>query len=100
MSALPPKADIRQRDFHVRFVPKADITSPHSMTSSAHGQLVVRGVPGRTMMKEYHDNPQATAETLRGEWLYSGDNVRMDEDGYFFFVDRGKDLIKRAGENV
>jgi crotonobetaine/carnitine-CoA ligase len=64
------------------------------------GELVVRGVPGRTMMKEYLDNPQATAETIRGEWLYSGDNVRMDEDGYFFFVDRGKDLIKRAGENV
>jgi len=64
------------------------------------GELVVRGVPGRTMMKEYLDNPQATAETIRGEWLYTGDNVRMDEDGYFFFVDRGKDLIKRAGENV
>jgi carnitine-CoA ligase len=52
------------------------------------------------MIKEYLDNPQATAEMIRGQWLYSGDNVRMDEDGYFFFVDRGKDLIKRAGENV
>jgi carnitine-CoA ligase len=70
------------------------------VTPGTVGELVVRGVPGRTMMKEYLENPQATAETIRGEWLYSGDNVRMDEDGYFFFVDRGKDLIKRAGENV
>jgi carnitine-CoA ligase len=67
---------------------------------SAVGELVVRGVPGRTIMKEYLDNAEATAETIRGEWLHSGDNVRMDADGYFFFVDRGKDIIKRAGENI
>ncbi len=64
------------------------------------GELIVSGVPGLTLMKGYFKNPKATAETLRDGWLYSGDNAWMDEEGYFFFVDRKKDMIKRAGENV
>ena len=64
------------------------------------GELIVRGEPGVSLMKGYFKNPGATAETIRDGWLYSGDNASMDEDGYFFFVDRKKDMIKRAGENV
>ncbi|HET7876448.1 MAG TPA: AMP-binding protein [Methylomirabilota bacterium] len=64
------------------------------------GELVVGGVPGVTLMKGYFKNPKATAETLRDGWLYTGDNAWMDEEGWFFFVDRKKDMIKRAGENV
>ena len=64
------------------------------------GQLLVRGEPGVTLMKGYFKNPEATAATIRNGWLWTGDVVRMDEDGYFWFVDRAKDLIKRAGENV
>jgi crotonobetaine/carnitine-CoA ligase len=64
------------------------------------GELLVGGVPGRTLMLGYLDNPEATAEALAGGWLHTGDNVRMDADGYLHFVDRGKDVIKRAGENV
>jgi carnitine-CoA ligase len=64
------------------------------------GELIVRGEPGESLMKGYFRNPQATAETIRDGWLYSGDYAWMDEDGYFFFVDRKKDMIKRAGENV
>jgi crotonobetaine/carnitine-CoA ligase len=64
------------------------------------GELIVRGEPGVSLMKEYWKNPEATAATLRDGWLYSGDNAWMDEDGAFFFVDRKKDMIKRAGENV
>ena len=64
------------------------------------GELIVRGEPGVSLMKGYFKNPKATAETLRDGWLYSGDNASMDDDGYFFFVDRKKDMIKRAGENV
>lgn len=64
------------------------------------GELIVKGVPGRTLMKGYFNNQQATDEALKDGWLYTGDNVRMDEEGYFFFVDRKKDMIKRAGENV
>jgi carnitine-CoA ligase len=64
------------------------------------GELVVRGIPGATLMKGYWKNAGATAEALRGEWLWTGDQAWMDEEGWFFFVDRRKDMIKRAGENV
>ncbi|MGH2394045.1 MAG: AMP-binding protein, partial [Candidatus Limnocylindria bacterium] len=64
------------------------------------GELVVRGTPGVSLMKGYFKNPEATAQTLRDGWLWSGDQAWMDADGYFFFVDRKKDMIKRAGENV
>lgn len=64
------------------------------------GQIAVKGVPGRSLMKGYFKNPEATTETLKDGWLYTGDNARLGEDGYFYFVDRIKDMIKRAGENV
>jgi crotonobetaine/carnitine-CoA ligase len=68
------------------------------------GQLIVRGSPGRSLMRGYLKNPEATALTLQnrsdGTWLFSGDTVRADADGYLYFVDRGKDTIKRAGENI
>jgi crotonobetaine/carnitine-CoA ligase len=64
------------------------------------GEIVVHGVPGRTIMKGYFKNPEATAQTIRAGWLHTGDNGYMDEDGYFHFVDRKKDMIKRGGENV
>ena len=64
------------------------------------GQIVVRGTPGRTLMKGYYRNPEATAATLRDGWLWSGDTARRDSEGYYHFIDRAKDMIKRAGENV
>ena len=64
------------------------------------GQVVVRGVPGQSLMKGYYKNPDATAATIRSGWLWSGDTARQDEQGFFYFVDRAKDMIKRAGENV
>jgi len=68
------------------------------------GELIVRGVPGRSLMRGYLKDPAATARALRtlddGTWLFSGDTVRADDAGFLYFVDRGRDLIKRAGENV
>jgi len=64
------------------------------------GEIVVRGLPAWSLMKGYYKNPEATRETLRDGWLHSGDNARRDADGFFHFVDRAKDMIKRAGENV
>lgn len=64
------------------------------------GQIVVAGTPGRTLMKGYFKNREATEDTIRDGWLWSGDNARQDDHGYFHFVDRAKDMIKRAGENV
>jgi fatty-acyl-CoA synthase len=52
------------------------------------------------MMTEYWRNPVRTKETIRGGWLHTGDLARMDEDGYFYFVDRVKDMFISGGENV
>ncbi|PSL50590.1 crotonobetaine/carnitine-CoA ligase [Salsuginibacillus halophilus] len=64
------------------------------------GQIAVRGEPGRTMMKGYLKNHEATNVTIQNGWLLTGDKATMNEQGYFYFVDRQKDMIKRAGENI
>jgi long-chain acyl-CoA synthetase len=61
------------------------------------GEIVIRG---HNIMKGYWQRPEATAEAMRGGWFHSGDLARIDEDGYFFIVDRKKDLIIRGGYNV
>ena len=61
------------------------------------GELIVKG-PG--VMKCYYNNEKATAESLKGGWLYTGDMARMDEDGFIYLVDRKKDVIISGGENI
>ncbi|MGN6254557.1 MAG: long-chain-fatty-acid--CoA ligase [Solirubrobacterales bacterium] len=61
------------------------------------GEIVIRG---HNIMKGYWRRPEATEEAMRGGWFHSGDMARVDEDGYFFIVDRKKDLIIRGGYNV
>ena len=51
-------------------------------------------------MKGYWHNPEATAEAMRGGWFHTGDLARRDADGYYFIVDRVKDMIIRNGFNV
>jgi len=55
------------------------------------GELVVQGVPGRTIMKGYYKNAGATRETVRDGWLHTGDYAYMDADGYFHFAGRRKE---------
>ncbi len=61
------------------------------------GEIVVRG---HNVMKGYWRRPEATQEALRGGWFHTGDLARVDADGYFFIVDRKKDMIIRGGFNV
>ncbi|MEK6697974.1 MAG: long-chain fatty acid--CoA ligase [Nitrospirota bacterium] len=61
------------------------------------GELVVKGPQ---VMKGYWNKPEETDRTLRGGWLHTGDIATRDEEGYFFIVDRIKDMIKTVGENV
>jgi fatty-acyl-CoA synthase len=61
------------------------------------GEIVYRG-PG--LMREYWNNPGATAEAFRGGWFHSGDLVTQDEEGYVWVVDRVKDMIISGGENI
>lgn len=61
------------------------------------GEIVIRG---HNIMKGYYRKAEATAEAFRGGWFHSGDVGRRDEDGYFYVVDRTKDMILRGGFNV
>lgn len=61
------------------------------------GELCVKG-PG--VMTCYYNNPEATAEVLKDGWLYTGDMAIQDEDGFYFLVDRKKDVIVSGGENI
>ncbi|MEQ2525638.1 fatty acid--CoA ligase family protein [Robertmurraya yapensis] len=61
------------------------------------GELIVRGP---NVMKGYYKMPEETAATIRNGWLYTGDMATMDEEGYFYIVDRKKDLIIVGGYNV
>lgn len=72
----------------------------NEVTEGEAGELLVRGIPGWTIMKGYFKDPDATARTIKDDWLWTGDIVEIDDSGYFRFVDRSKDMIKRSGENI
>jgi long-chain acyl-CoA synthetase len=61
------------------------------------GEVVIQGP---AVMKGYYNNPEATAETLKGGWLHTGDLGKKDEDGYVYILDRKKDMIICSGYNV
>jgi len=61
------------------------------------GEIVYRGP---TLMAGYWNNREGTAEAFSGDWFHSGDLVRQDEDGFYYVVDRKKDMIISGGENI
>jgi long-chain acyl-CoA synthetase len=61
------------------------------------GELVVRG---DSVMKGYWNMPEETAVSMRGGWQHTGDLCKVDEDGFLYYMDRKKDMIKSGGENV
>ena len=61
------------------------------------GEILIRGP---VVMKGYWERPDATAETLSDGWMRTGDMARVDEEGYFFIVDRKKEMIIRGGFNI
>ena len=61
------------------------------------GELIVKG---NGVMTCYYKNPEATAEVLKGDWLFTGDMAKEDEDGFIYLVDRKKDVVISGGENL
>jgi long-chain acyl-CoA synthetase len=80
-------------DVEVRVVDENDEELP----TGQEGEIVVRG---DVVMLGYWDNPEATAETLRGGWLHTGDVGAFDEHGYLYILDRSKDMVVSGGNNV
>jgi long-chain acyl-CoA synthetase len=72
-------------------------TGETEMPIGESGELIIRGPQ---VMKGYLNLPDETAETLKGGWLHTGDVAKMDESGYFYIVDRKKDMIVASGYNV
>ena len=69
----------------------------HDLAAGEVGEIVIRG---HNLMKGYWNRPDATAEAIREGWFHTGDMAKVDDDGYFFIVDRKKDMIIRGGYNV
>jgi crotonobetaine/carnitine-CoA ligase len=81
---------------------EADVVddSDHPVPAGTRGELVVRPRTPFTMFLRYHQKSDQTVEAWRNLWFHTGDYVVRDADGYYFFVDRKKDVIRRRGENL
>jgi long-chain acyl-CoA synthetase len=64
------------------------------------GEIGELCIAGPQVMKGYWNMPEETAKTLKNGWIYTGDIAKMDEDGYFYIVDRKKDMIIAGGFNI
>ena len=71
----------------------------NEVAPGTEGQIAVRS-PDPVMMLKYWNNPEATERKYRGDWLLTGDQGRMDNDGYFWFVGRDDDVITSAGYRI
>ncbi len=86
----------RNDDFDVRIVDDDDIELPDGQP----GEIVVRPRKPHVMFEGYWRRPEATMAVLRNLWFHTGDIGRFDSDGWFWFVDRKKDYLRRRGENI
>ncbi|MDO5335663.1 MAG: crotonobetaine/carnitine-CoA ligase [Coriobacteriia bacterium] len=83
--------------YEVRIANPEDQELPHGEI----GEIQVKGVRGRSLMLEYLNNEKATNETFSADgWLKTGDQGYQDDNGWFYFVDRKSNMVKRAGENI
>lgn len=71
--------------------------SGREVGSDEVGEIICKGP---NVMTGYHQKPEATAEVLRDGWLYTGDLARRDHEGFFYIVDRKKDMLVSGGENI
>src|SRR4051795_9123185 len=82
--------------YEAKVVGEDDVEVPPGVT----GEIVVRPKRPFVMMERYWGNDAATLASMRNLWFHTGDNAYRDEDGFFWFVARGTDSIRRRGENV
>ena len=92
----PGSAGLPTPWYEARVVDEDDVEVPAGVT----GEIVVRPKRPFVMMERYWGNDAATLGSMRNLWFHTGDNAYRDEDGFFWFVARGTDSIRRRGENV
>lgn len=79
---------------------EAKIVKEDGVTEVERGEVGELAIKGAGVMLCYYRNEQATKEVMRGEWLLTGDMAKQDEDGFYYLVDRKKDVIVSGGENL
>lgn len=87
---------VNAETYDVKLFDEGDSEAPQGAT----GEIVVRPRKPFAILGGYYNFPQATLEAFRNLWFHTGDLAYADRDGYFFFVDRKKDAIRRRGENI
>lgn len=94
--AAPGSSGKRIPDFDVRIVDEQDNEAP----TNTPGEIVVRPLRPDIMFQGYWRRPEDTHKLMRNMWFHTGDVGKFDDDGFFYFVDRKKDYLRRRGENI
>lgn len=94
--AAPGSSGKRIADFDVRVVDEQDNEVPGGMP----GEIVVRPQRPDIMFQGYWRRPEDTQKLMRNMWFHTGDVGKFDDEGFFYFVDRKKDYLRRRGENI
>ncbi|MEU7908882.1 long-chain fatty acid--CoA ligase [Actinoplanes sp. NPDC049118] len=79
---------------------RVKLIDPEWKTIEGTDEVGEIAIAGHNIMKGYHDRPEATAEVMRDGWFRTGDLARRDGDGFYYIVDRAKDMVIRGGFNV
>jgi carnitine-CoA ligase len=94
--AAPGSSGKRIPDFDVRIVDELDRELPANVS----GEIVVRPLRPDIMFQGYWGRPEETLRLMRNLWFHTGDIGKFDEEGFFYFIDRKKDYLRRRGENI
>jgi len=94
--AKPGSSGKRIPDFDVRIVDEDD----NELPANQAGEIVVRPLRPDVMFQGYWRRPEATLKAMNNMWFHTGDIGKFDDDGFFYFVDRKKDYLRRRGENI
>lgn len=101
-ATMNPYSDERRWDSIGRPLPAVsiDLVQADGRVGTERGEMRIRGVFGRTLAAGYWGDPEATTATFTEDGLRTGDLATRDSEGFLYFVDRVKDVIKRSGENI
>ena len=94
--AAPGSSGKRIPDFDVRIVDDLDRELP----ANVPGEIIVRPLRPDIMFQGYWRRPEETLRLMRNLWFHTGDIGKFDEEGFFYFIDRKKDYLRRRGENI